>query len=245
MVRRLHQVINALMQFRHEGKSFLWVRTLFDDMVALRTFHSPKLDELPLPLDSMQAWCTFITAFPAAWKEYIRSYIFFTSSALITRRIQIFDHQLVAATSSVTPCTLQPGWFRCQLCDSGACRIFHSERALRAHQVAGHGVRCKIRAYIDADGKCPACGLHFHIRIRAIAHARRRSSACFSNIHSCKPLSDDRISLLDAADAASRKAARKSGHPTPLAILPGPSKGPKKRIAAPIHDPDIIKRGRR
>ena len=221
----------------HEGKSLLWVRTLFDDMVALRTFHSTKLDELPLPLDSMQAWCTFITAFPAAWKEYIRSYIFFTSSALTTRRIPIFDHQFVAATSNVSPCALQPGWFRCQLCDSGACRIFPSERALRAHQVAGHGVRCTIRAYIDADGKCPACGLHFHIRIRAIAHAQRRSSACFSKIHSCKPLSDDRINLLDAADAASRKARESLGIPHLWQYYLARPKVPKSVLLLPSMTP--------
>ena len=222
LCRAAPDTLRALLQYRHEGRPLLWVNTLYDDFAALRAFHAPKLDELPLPSDCMQSWCTFIISFPAAWKAYVRSYIFYTSSALTSRRVPIFEHQLLACPSSAAPSALQPGWFRCQLCISTACRVFPSERALRAHHVAGHGVRCRTRAFIDSDGRCPVCGLNFHTRIRAIAHAQRKSSACSHKIQLCKPLPDDRIRILDADDAASRRAARKSGHATPLATLPGP-----------------------
>ena len=136
-----------------------------------------------------------------------------------------------------------PGWFKCQLCPTGACRIFPSERALRAHHVAGHNRRCPTRCYIEADGICPACGLCFHTRIRAIAHAQRRTSACSREILQCLLLDADRVALLDQEDAATRKTTRKCGHPTPLARIPGPAKGPKRKIVP--YDPTINKRVRR
>ena len=167
------------------------------------------------------------------------------SSTLTTRRVPIYEHQLLVGPSSTASHGLQPGWFRCQLCISTACRVFPSERALRAHLVSGHGTRCQTRAFIDSDGRCPVCGLNFHTRIRAIAHAQRKSSACSLRIQLCKPLPDERIRLLDAEDALARRVARKSGHATPLATLPGPGKGPKKRIIPPSSDYGACKRGRR
>ena len=136
----------------------------------------------------------------------------------------------------------QQGWFKCHLCDDNARRVFTSDRALRAHLVAGHGVRCRARLYIG-DGLCPVCGLQFHTRIRAIAHASRRTSKCYHDIIHCAPLDDERVAQLDEIDAATPKKARKGGHPTPLAILPGPSKGPKRKLAE--LDPTSVKRVRR
>ena len=174
--------LRALLQVRCAGKPLLWVQTLTEDFEALRIFHTPKLDELPHPTACMQTWYKFIETYPAAWKELIRRYVFFTSSALTTRGVPIFEHQLTVNPAASNTTAYIPGWFKCQLCPAGACRIFPSERALRAHHVAGHNMRCPTRCYIEADGICPACGLCFHTRIRAIAHAQRRTSACSREI---------------------------------------------------------------
>ena len=45
-------------------------------------------------------------------------------------------------------------------------------------------------------------------------------------------LNADRVALLDLDDAATRKAERKSGHPTPLARIPRPAKGPKRKVVS-------------
>ena len=245
LCRAAPDTLRVLMQHRSDGRPLPWVCTLYDDFSALRAFHAPKLDELPLPPESMLLWSTFIISWPAAWKAYVKSYVFFTSSALTTRRVPIFEHQLLVGPSSTAPQGLQPGWFRCELCISTACRVFPSERALRAHHVSGHGARCQTRAFIDSDGRCPVCGLNFHTRIRAIAHAQRKSSACSLRIQLCKLLPEDTIRILDADDALVRRVARKNGHATPLATLPGPGKGPKKRTILPSLDHEACKRGRR
>ena len=224
--------LRALLQARCAGRPLPWVLTLYDDFEALRIVHAPKLDELPHPSVCMQTWYKFIESYPAAWNEFIRRYIFFTSSALTARGVPIFEHQLIVCTAASTMTAPIPGWYKCQLCPANACRIFPSERALRAHHVAGHNMRCQTRCYIEADGICPVCKLCFHTRIRAIAHAQRRTSTCSREILRCVRLNANRIALLDLEDAATRKATRKSGHPTPLARIPGPAKGPKRKVVS-------------
>ena len=137
--------LRALLQVRCAGKPLLWVQTLTEDFEALRIFHTPKLDELPHPTTCMQTLYKFIATYPEAWKELTRRYVFFTSSALTTRGVPIFEHQLTDTTATFNTTASQPGWFKCHLCPADACRIFPSERALRAHLVAGHSKRCPTR----------------------------------------------------------------------------------------------------
>ncbi len=212
--------LRALLQASPRGKPLPWVTLLVGDLQALRDYYPHKLAELPSPLVDSTPWVSLAVQFSWAWRSLVKGYVNFASALSINRCGPCYEDPAKAEQAGV-PCTM---------CPQGARRLFASTRAMRAHQAKNHGVRREARHYVEEDGRCPACWHSFHTRQRAIIHLQQRAPKCQACMPDLLPLSLERLAELEAADAKALRAARRAGHPTPLAQLPGPQKGPKKPL---------------
>ena len=214
LCRHAPRSLLALIQSRPGGHRLPWVNTIIEDLCQLRLFHENKLLELSEPAD----WYNFILQHPCAWKQLVDQYIVYDSIAPVARHEPVFLCQTLP----------EQKWFACTQCPEDACRVFPTMHSLRSHIVAKHKYRAAARLHVRGDGVCPICKLCFHTRVRAIAHVQRSGSRCALLLHESPQLHPDEVEALDKADKLSVRAAVKAGHARPLALMPGPPKGPKK-----------------
>ena len=107
----------------------------------------------------------------------------------------------------------------CALCGDPR-PAFASPKVLASHQRCAHGVRNPMRAFADADGRCPVCAPLFHSRLRLLAHlsdTRRPKCRNILLAGSIQPLPKRRIDELDVADKLARRAAQREGRSHPFA----------------------------
>jgi len=126
----------------------------------------------------------------------------------------------------------EPGaYFRCGFCPPARARCCRTHGALRSHEQRAHGVGCPVRPYVTSS-RCPACGLEYHTRLRALHHARYSSPVCRRRILAGE-LPRPPPCELHAADEADRPALRtaaRAGTSACLAAVPGPRPG-RRRIS--------------
>ena len=197
---------------------------MISDLRAVKQFHGAKLGELPDPAADARPWVALATDYRSAWRELVRTATTrFDSALTATRREPVFAPAAPLDENSSVDVAGVP----CPDCPPHARRLFGSQRAMRAHQAAAHGQRRCARNFINADGICPGCGHSYGSRARAIVHATKGKACADILIREGTSLEPATVLELDRADAATAKASRRAGHPTPLAHCPGPGRGPK------------------
>ena len=213
------------------GEKLPWVDLVVQDMVALREFYPTKLAELGDPTAQWERWRAFICDHPHAWKTLVKGFVYHAS--VLDRACADQRHSECLPLHSCTVCA-----------DVGKHVAFPSQRALHSHLRAKHGHRNQIKRYIGADARCPACGLVFSTRLRAIAHAtaKGRRKGCFESLVSGRflPIEALAASRLDSVDRAERRAAyraglsapRSRGRPSRKRPIGPPPAPPAKRLRA-------------
>jgi hypothetical protein len=217
--------LRALLQTSPGGHTLPWVSLVMADMRALRLHHAAKLEEMPDPETDARPWCTVMMSYPTEWNELVRSYRYYSSTLLVERRRPHFiDASQETAPSGADPATRHC----CSQCPLTRQRVFADARALNSHLARVHGVRRAARRFVSS-GVCPACGLDFVTRARAIYHLQISSKQCRARMDAgeLQQISPDIAAAIDKLDTAAAKASRREGHPTPLATAPGPRRGPK------------------
>ena len=97
---------------------------------------------------------------------------------------------------------------QCELCT----RRFPTLAAMRLHQFKIHGVKNKMRNYVE-DGNCPVCLKMFHSRVNLLQHLTARSKRCADYITThFTLLKEAHVQELDASDAHAQKQLKKQGH---------------------------------
>eukprot|EP00973_Karenia_brevis_P040718 5634868-Karenia_brevis.AAC.1 len=112
---------------------------------------------------------------------------------------------------------------------------YGTNKALLSHMRVRHGLRNPINRFVDSSGICPACGVHFSLRSRVIAHLseiRQREKVaritCRQRVLAGEFPMIDNVSLQAAAEA-DRKLAReayRTGHSHQLATWRASRKRP-------------------
>jgi len=209
-----------------QGEPLPWVRLVIDDMCALRDFHSFKLAELGDPVLRASEWFRFVRDYPKQWKALVMSFHFVSSKLDSSHK-----KEAIARDAAV------PGTHLCAECAAaGTTARFKSLRALESHARLSHAKRSSVACFIGADALCPACGVQFSTRLRAIAHATdkrsrgSRAASCHSLLTSgaFRPIEPEELVRLSGLDKDARRAAIKRGLTQPRSLgLPS-----RKRPAA-------------
>ncbi len=158
---------------------------------TLRTVLAPRLDELPVLLgdDEPITWVLFWGQHPAAWAQLLKRLM----AAAVSSPGQL---EAAAVTArAMVPRAAPPippgideddGEWVCWGCQ----QELGSKAQLLAHQAAAHGRRLEARRF-TLDGRCPACGTHWHARLRVLQRMVRAPlcrAACQSGrLAECDP----------------------------------------------------------
>jgi hypothetical protein len=197
--------VSPFLAFRKDGKSLKWVAQVHHDFRVLLD-ESPKATSFLPSIDRLVEWPAWIIANRDKWKKLV-SETFFVAS--------ILDR---VAGEGLAPGTIAP--FRCQLCEPAVA--FRSTVGLAQHSRIKHNVRCEWRQFADKDGKCAACGMVFHTRLRLLRHilcVRRPKCLDWLKVHGT-PLSAERVAELDEEDKVLRRAAQRAGKSGVVATRP-------------------------
>ena len=120
-----------------------------------------------------------------------------------------------------------PGTHSCAECAAaGMTARFKSLKALESHARLSHGRRSSVACFIGADALCPACGVQFSTRLRAIAHATdkrsrgSRTTSCNALLTSgvFRPIEPGELSRLSGLDKEARRVAIKRGLTQPRSL---------------------------
>ena len=121
--------------------------------------------------------------------------------------------------------------YACEVCGAR----FANGRKLSSHKWSKHGIRCKIRQFVDDETCCPVCDTEFYSRARLVKHllekrvrSRTRGVSCRDQflLSRSKRIPTERVNMLDQRDANVAKAARRKGHTSSIADWPCERRAP-------------------
>ena len=204
LARRQPTALVALLQTQCSSDRLPWVRQAIGDLDFV--YQNVGVLSLPPPQSEPRVWVEFMLQEEIEWKRAVESCTFVHS-------------KLDASADGMSPAAAH-GAHVCLLCDTPQ-PAFCSPKALASHQRVKHGIRNPMRAFAEADGRCPVCRTLFHTRLRLLAHlSDERRPKCRDALMAgaVQPLSARRILELDALDKVARRDAHRLGYTHPLAV---------------------------
>ena len=190
-----------------------WRQELLLALRVMQLMLVPKLDELPDPRFQPHVWEAWWRLWPGQWQELIGRFL-----KAAAARPQRFAAE-VRALRGICPVAQdsEPDEWVCMQCE--AAPVFPSYRAYAMHRTVLHGVRRDVRHYIVGT-RCPACGVDYRQRIRALEHLHGRSKRCRAMMEAglLPRFPEPEVAAADAADRAHRRASNRAG----IGIMAGP-----------------------
>ena len=106
---------------------------------------------------------------------------------------------------------------------------------LAAHEEKTHGTRTAARSYV-IDVRCPACGLDYGSRPRALRHLAYGSAACRALMlqGQLMPQPPELVAAADEADRPVLREAGRLGISCCRATTPGPKQGACRKALAQL-----------
>ena len=184
-----------------------WRREVVKAATTMRAALTPRLDDLPDPDVSMQAWERLWLDHPEEWRLLVARFVAHTTSEA--------GRPAVAAVPPAVRDVEELAW-ECSECAS----CFPDRRALLVHKRFAHGARTLSRRAV-LTSVCPNCGVDFHHRLRAVRHIESATACCLAlhlrQLPICE-LDDPALLAANAADAEWVRKCRRLGRH----VLAGP-----------------------
>ena len=174
-----------------------WRARVVQVCTRLRSVVAPKLDALPPPASSLQAWEQSWLDFPSQWGALVK--LFLRKVASQPQPPAVARRQLAAVPPS--------GEWLCFLCGEE----FSTISRLKQHQAAKHGRR-QLGFYQVTGSICPSCGADYRSRARLLTHLGPKGSrVCAAAVSALPRLSDAAVYQNNVGDASDRRACRAAG----------------------------------
>lgn len=204
LMRVAPRALIAILQLRPGSHPLKWVQLICEDMLIMKQRVS-LCSHLPDPGVDPNAWSDFVAGDPHRWSLAISCVAFCSSQLDSTACLDL------PATRTVT----------CTVCGM----LCADSKAMQQHRRIKHNVRSPRRYYVEAHGRCGACGTCFLSRLRLLAHlSDPRRPKCWKFIcdypDQTSPLSEERVTELDEADRPARREAQRQGMSHVKAIGP-------------------------
>ena len=182
----------------------------------MKEVRAPKLDELPVPHDDLEPWCSTACSHPVQWKQLIR----LCAAKQVEQQsacVAMGHRYLLGAGPQYDDDLIDAA---CEFCT----KAFSSQWALDMHMRHVHQQRALARCYVQGT-RYPTCGGDFRSRPRVVAHMTHGALACGLpwRMGLLQPLTEQELEYADLQDKVDHQCARKKGtvHTAGLRLVVG------------------------
>jgi len=186
-----------------------WRQELIIAMRLMKAMLATKLAEFPDPRCSPHFWEDWWTRWPAQWRALVALFLKQTVTRPADFAFSVQELRGQQPESDERDAPALDGWM-CMICPTSP--TFATHAAFLHHQNHSHGRKREGR-FFCLGSVCPACGIDFRHRLRALEHLYRGARACVQAVAdgSLHRFSDAEVAAADLADQQYRSRCSKQG----------------------------------